>query len=241
MIHKKVTLPFLMSVNQMWRKGKNSVYLSENARKVKKIMNDIFEPKDEEDKKYFNSKVLTSFSFKFKSVENKDVDNYVKLPMDSIKERLIQDDTQVDKIILMKEISHDENEHIDIRIGDAADSFIATLSAEDIFEIYAYVPHILSRLILTEQDKYNICTKYHFLVEQIKTEYSTIVQLILDKEYGILPFIHIELTSDDEKRILKGIDSLEDLEKIAKFILINVATLENKRTKLRRAATRNAN
>lgn len=161
--------------------------------------------------------------------------------MDSIKERLIQDDTQVDKIILMKEISHDENEHIDIRIGDAADSFIATLSAEDIFEIYAYVPHILSRLILTEQDKYNICTKYHFLVEQIKTEYSTIVQLILDKEYGILPFIHIELTSDDEKRILKGIDSLEDLEKIAKFILINVATLENKRTKLRRAANRNAN
>jgi Holliday junction resolvase RusA-like endonuclease len=197
------------SVNEIWRRGRYSTYLKESARELKAKLDPIFEPTDNSEKELFNENVNVVLKLGFNTVENKDVDNYAKIPIDSIKTRLIEDDTQIHTLIMMKEKVVGE-ETLDVEISKNNDSFVAIFSLEDIDYLYSLDPLILNKLILTEDMKYNLIKHNITYCSYLNIKYSTKLRLAEDK----IAYFSLVIPEAELRRILRNTDDLDHVEKL---------------------------
>lgn len=195
------------SVNEIWRRGRYSTYLKESVRELKAQLDPLFDPKDTSEKKLFNVNVNVVLKLGFNSIENKDVDNYAKIPIDSIKTRLIEDDTQIHTLIMMKEkVVGDET--LDVEIRPNSDSYVGIFSTSDIEMIYDHLPLLFKRLVLTEDMKYNLIKKSIFYYQYIDPSYDTKLRLIEDK----VMYTDIKISEANLRRILRNTDDLAHVE-----------------------------
>lgn len=192
------------SVNEIWRRGRYSTYLKESARDLKAQLDPLFEPQTSDEKQLFNENVNVVLKLGFNNIENKDVDNYAKIPIDSIKTRLIEDDTQIHTLIMMKEkVTGDET--LDVEIRPNNDSFVGIFSKNDIEMIYTHLPLLFNRLVLTEDMKYNLLKESSFYYQYIEPSYATKLRLVEDK----VLYTDIKISESDLRRILRNTDDLE--------------------------------
>lgn len=226
------------SVNEIWRRGRHSTYLKPEVVELKKELDKHFEPEFDGEKELFNENVNVILSFGFNSIENKDVDNYAKIPIDSIKTRLIEDDTQIHSLLLMKEKTEGE-ETLDVSITATSNSLFALFSIDDFLEIYETYPLLLNKLILNEKLKYEIIIKNPKFKDILVTNYETKKRLIEEAQIYVDNFVY---TEKDLKSFIKKINDLNTLKNIEKYIIKEVeSTYNNKLTKLRRESIRNGN
>lgn len=89
-----------ITVNSAYKYSKNGVYLSDEAKKYKMyILNEL------SNYKKIKGKIKLIVKFYFKDKRKRDIDNYLKIFIDSIKNVIIDDDSEIQKITASKEIS----------------------------------------------------------------------------------------------------------------------------------------
>jgi Holliday junction resolvase RusA-like endonuclease len=99
---KKVYTIYLkpISVNQAYSFTNKKMYMNKDAKEFKNKINELVK-----DEKKIYGKVKLYVEFGFKDKRKRDVDNYLKLFIDSIKNILIEDDSEIITIVSKKIIS----------------------------------------------------------------------------------------------------------------------------------------
>ena len=93
-----------LSINQAYRYSNNRCYLTKEAKEYKSKIQEIIK-----DENKIKGKVKLYVQFGFKDKRKRDVDNYLKIFIDSIKNILIEDDSEIISIIASKINSNKEN------------------------------------------------------------------------------------------------------------------------------------
>lgn len=230
-ISRRITGFKIPSVNEIWRRGRYSTYLKAEVVELKKKLDPKFDPINEDEKKLFNEKVNLCLRFGFNSISNKDVDNYAKIPIDSIKTRLIEDDTQITTLVMMKEeIEGDETLSVDIRKD--SDNIVAIFDIDFLIEMQKSHPEIISKLILTEAKKLELARKCSTFLDSFSSEFSYKANLTLLKEKIFYP--DFKVSDNDIRRLLRDTTDIEYVLKLQEKYASEstMDTFKNKITKL---------
>lgn len=91
-----------ISINAAYRFKNNNMYMTKEAKEFKKIINEKYKEYEK-----INGKVKLYVKFYFKDKRKRDVDNYLKLFIDSIKDILINDDSEIENIYAKKYICNE--------------------------------------------------------------------------------------------------------------------------------------
>ena len=104
-----------VSLNQAYRRARKGLMLSDKGRKFKEDCADFLAEQYTEEKP-LSGKLRVKFSFQLREFREKiDIDNFFKLLIDSMKDIVFIDDSQIYELSAKKEIGMDRNEiHISI-------------------------------------------------------------------------------------------------------------------------------
>ena len=91
-----------ISINQAYSFTNKNMYMNKNAKEFKEKLYEIIK-----DEKKIYGKVKLYVEFGFKDKRKRDIDNYLKLFIDSIKNILIEDDSEIISIVSKKVISNE--------------------------------------------------------------------------------------------------------------------------------------
>jgi Holliday junction resolvase RusA-like endonuclease len=103
-----------VSVNAMYRAVRGRMVLSEAGREFKKVMSDALMAQET---RMITGAVAITITFSFSDRRRRDVDNYAKSVLDSLKGVVFMDDSDITELHLFKEL------------GAAADGMSVTVSA----------------------------------------------------------------------------------------------------------------
>ena len=111
----KITLPGSpLSINRLYRRNSRSLYMTAEG-KAKKREYQI-EIKNQWKKKMMTDKVSLEIEYYFKDERKRDIDNPLKLILDSMEKIVYENDSQVRYLSLLSQVDR-ENPRVEIRIN----------------------------------------------------------------------------------------------------------------------------